>query len=127
MFLSTKKQLRLDVLYKLESKKLTRKEAQTILNVSERTLRRYIKKYREKGVLSLRHGNQGKAPANRLPENLKEQVMHLVRERYYDFNMLHCLEKLKTNHGLEVKRETFRKWCHEIGCVKRPKKKRSKP
>ena len=41
--------------------------------------------------------------------------------------MLHCLEKLESEHGIKIKRETFRKWCHEINFVKRAKRRRSKP
>lgn len=119
--------MKLELLHKLETKKMTTLEVITILNISERTLRRYIKKFREKGILSFQHGNEGRPPKNRSSLHVKEKVQSLVKELYYDFNMLHCLEKLKTEHGIEIKRETFRKWCHEINCVKRAKRKRSKP
>lgn len=29
--------------------------------------------------------------------------------------------------GIDIKRETFRSWCHEIGMVKKAKKRRSRP
>ena len=45
--------------------------------------------------------------------------MELVERDYFDFNMTHCLEKLRANHGLQVKYETFRKWCHEKKLVKK--------
>ena len=123
---NAQEQLKIDVLYKLDRNKMNFHEALMVLGVSERTLRRYLKKYREKGILFVRHGNQGRAPKNRLPENLKRRVQNLVKEKYYDLNMLHCLEKLRSEHGIDIKRETFRKWCHEINCVKRARRRRSK-
>ena len=94
VLLSAKKQLILDVIYKLESKKINTKEALLLLGVSERTLRRYVKKYRKEGVLFLKHGNQGRTAVNRLPSDLKVHVQRLVKEQYFDFNMSHCLERL---------------------------------
>ena len=40
--------------------------------------------------------------------------------------MLHCLEKLAQLESIDLKRETFRKWCHEIKMVKHAKRRRSK-
>lgn len=124
---SSQDHLKIEILYKLDNNKMNFHEAAMVLGVSERTLRRYLKKYRENGLLFIHHGNRGRIPKNRLSEELKRQVQNLVKEKYYDLNMLHCLEKLKIEHGIEIKRETFRKWCHEINCVKRAKRRRTKP
>lgn len=126
VLLNAKKQLILDVLHRIETEKLEPSEAALVLGISIRTLRRYRKRYRETGVRFLRHGNQGRSPVNRLSSEFKERVQSLIRERYFDFNMLHCRERLLRDHGIDVKRETLRKWCHEIGHVKRPKRKRAR-
>jgi hypothetical protein len=75
----------------------------------------------------VKHGNYQKAPMNKISDELKIKTQNLVRDKYFDFNMLHCLEKLSENEQLQLKRETFRKWCHEIKMVKRAKKRRAKP
>lgn len=124
LFTDARTQLKIEIIHKIEMKKMNVKEARLILGVSERTLRRYLQKYRERGLISLQHGNKGRAPRNRSPVARKLQVQQLVKDLYYDLNMLHCIEKLRTEHGIHVKRETFRKWCHEINCVKRAKRKR---
>ena len=79
------------------------------------------------GFTAVTHKNRKRPPANRTDAELKVKVLKLVQERYYDFNMLHCLEVLKSRHQIEVGRETFRKWCHENQLVKRKKRRRSKP
>jgi transposase-like protein len=43
-------------------------------------------------------------------------------DKYFDFNMTHCLEVLKSEHNIIVKYATFRKWCHEKQMVKRWKR-----
>jgi transposase len=116
----------LEVIAKVEAKKLTRFEAETLLQISNRTLKRYLQDYREEGIAFIRHGNKSRAPKNKLAPDLKRQVQNLMKEKYFDFNMVHAIEKLR-EEGIDIKRETFRSWCHEIGLVKRAKKRRSKP
>lgn len=124
--MSVQEQLELDVVVKISSGLISRKQGQKILNVSERTLRRYLRDYQLQGVLFVKHGNCNRAPANRSDDDLKKSVQQLVRDKYYDFNMLHCLEKLKQAEGISLQRETFRGWCHEIKMVKRAKRRSAK-
>lgn len=120
-----KAQLKLDVITKVEQGKIPRKQARQILGKSERTLERYIASFRKEGVVFVRHGNQGKKPRNRIDDDLKQKVQALVRNKYFDFNMTHCLEKLREEEKLLIRAETFRKWCHEIHHVKRKKRRRA--
>jgi hypothetical protein len=124
--LNSQDQLTIDVVTKVASAKLERKDACLILNVSQRTLERYLREFRINGIYFVKHGNYKKTPVNKTNSHLKEKVLQLVREQYFDFNMTHCLEKLK-EHGFHVKREVFRKWCHEIKFVKKQKRRRGAP
>lgn len=126
ILLRAQDQLKLDILYKIETQKLTRSEGRLLLNVSERTLRRYLERYRKKGLLGIRHGNCLRRPLNKINDDFKRQIQELIKGKYYDFNILHMQEKLKENHNVIVKRETLRKWCHELKLVKREKRRRSK-
>lgn len=123
--MTTQEQLTLDVIVKIIANEISRKQGQQILNVSERTLRRYLCAYSKKGPLSIKHGNYNKKPANRSDQGLKKKVQTLVQEVYFDFNLTHLSEKLVSEHGIHIKREVLRLWCHEIKMVKRSKKKRS--
>lgn len=124
--MNTKDQLKLDVLVKVVSGEMGRTTAQSILNISQRTLERYLSAYRAKGPLAVKHGNYQRSPHNKLSHGLKLRVQTLVKEKYFDFNMSHLLEKLVQNEEIILKRETLRKWCHEIKYVKRSKKRRAK-
>jgi hypothetical protein len=79
--------------------------------------------------LWVKHGNSERVPSNRADAELKKRVQELVKNKYYDFNMTHCLEKLRKDEGVsseDLKRETFRLWCHEIKMVKRAKRRSAK-
>ena len=102
--------------------KVSRKEAAEILEVRERTISRIARRIERKGMLAAVHGNRGRAAWNRKHDELKGTVMRLVKERYFDFNMTHCLEKLKAEHGFALSYETLRQWCHEQKMVKRQKR-----
>lgn len=125
VYLKTKDQLKLDLIYKVSSGQMGRKEAQELLEISQRTLERYLHQFREKGILAARHGNCSRKPANKTPDSLKALVQDLMKQKYFDFNMLHALEKIREELGTDLKRETFRKWCHEIGMVKHRHRRRA--
>lgn len=124
--MSAREQLELDIVVKVSTGTISRKDGQKILNVTERTLRRYLRDYEKSGVLFVTHGNRGRAPVNKTQAPLREQVQKLVKEKYFDFNLTHCLEKLAKDEQLTINRETFRQWCHEIKMVKRAKRRGSK-
>ena len=123
--MTAQEQLKLDIIVKIIANEISRKQGQQILTVSERTLRRYLSDYEKSGPLSIKHGNYNKKPVNQTDEGLKKKVQELVKETYFDFNLTHLNEKLVSVHGIKVKREVLRLWCHEIKMVKRSKKKRS--
>jgi hypothetical protein len=79
----------------------------------------------KKGLFGMVHGNRERAPSNKKPDAFKKDVMRLVEEKYFDFNMTHCLEVLKESHGLEIRYATFRRWCHDRHLVKRRKRSKS--
>lgn len=124
--LSAREQMKLEILVKVTTGLMTSKTGALILDVDGRTFRRYLKAYREKDVLSIKHGNSLKRPHNKTNDHIKKEVLELIKDKYFDFNILHLQEKLQ-EEGHKIKRETLRKWCHEIGMVKRSKRRRSHP
>ena len=50
-----------------------------------------------------------------MPETLQARALELVRERYADFGPTLAQEKLRELHGVDVARETLRKWMAGAG------------
>lgn len=126
IILDSKSQLTLDIIAKVSEGKITILNATKLLNLSQRTIERYLNQYHSHGVRFIIHGNTGKKPSNKISDTLRLSVQALIKDKYYDVNLQHLSELLAENEGIQVKRETLRKWAHDIHHVKRAKKRRSK-
>jgi len=124
--MNSKAQLTVDIIAKVAAGKITVANASKLLKKSRRTIERYLQRYRQVGMQFVIHGNTGKEPANKTPDSLKQMVQQLIRDKYYDVNLLHLGELLETNEQITVKRETLRNWAHDIHHVKRAKRRRSR-
>jgi transposase len=83
--------------------------------VSYRQALRLKAKVKAEGLAALCHGNRGRAPHNRCEEALRERVLALSRERYFDFNDSHFVEMLGREEGIVLSRETVRRWRRGAG------------
>ena len=123
--MDSKAQLTVDVIAKVVEGKISINNASKLLNKSRRTIERYLKKYQQVGIQFIVHKNVGKSPANKIPNELKRAVQSLIKQKYFDVNLVHLRELLEDNEKIQVKRETLRSWAHEIHHVKRAKRRRA--
>ena len=105
--------------------KITLREAGEKIGVSYRQAKRIRRAIRERGIKALVHGNRGRPSNNRLKGSLREKVLELSREVYWDFNDTHFTEKLRECEGIDLNRETVRKLRREAGTA--PKRRRRGP
>lgn len=124
--MDSKAQLTVDVVVKVAEGKITIVNAAKLLNKSRRTIERYLQRYQKVGIQFVIHLNTGKTPVNKTPDSLKRKVQALIKEKYFDVNLMHLAELLEVNENIMVKRETLRFWAHDIHHVKRAKRRRSK-
>lgn len=120
-------QLKLDIISMLNAKNISVDQARQALGVSERSIMRYWAKFLKEGPVFVFHGNHGRTPVNKITSELSTKAMALIKEKYFDFNMTHALEKLAADEGIKINRETFRKICHEQGMVKKAKRRKQHP
>ena len=84
---------RQEIILRAYAKKISWIEAAEILGYSPRHLRRIREKYDEVGFDGLMDGRLGRTSPRRTPVAIVEQVLELYRERYFDFNVTHFVEK----------------------------------
>lgn len=84
------------------------KEAASIMGISERQAWRILKAYREQGASALTHGNRRRRPPNAIPEEQKQEVIHLARTIYAGLNHTHFSEILSEREGIVLSRSTVR-------------------
>ena len=76
--------------------------------------------------MGLQHGNKRKIPVNKAPDQLKIQVLKIVKDRYYDFNVTHTQEMLAKHEGIKVSYSLLYSWCREAKLIKRSKRRHAK-
>ena len=115
----------LEIMQRIEEKRLTQKEGAEMLRISERHVRRLMRAYRQDGEKGMISKRRGKMSNNRIGPEVIQQVLELIYERYEDFGPTLAHEKLTEVHGLEISRESLRRIMIEEGIWKPRKVKRS--
>jgi len=113
--MSRKEARALHIIHQALDKKITQVEAAAIIGLSDRQIRRLIKRVRIEGDDGICHRARGKTSNHRIPSRVREKALELFRERYTDFNLAHATEKLGELHEITVSDETLRLWLNESG------------
>ena len=126
--MSAKELRRSEVLSRVKRGELKLSEAAELLEISYRQVKRLKKRYGEGGTKALVHGNVGRT-SNRADHERRQQVLELVREHYSGepherFGPTLASEHLAADHGLEVPRETLRRWMLAAGLWSRRRKRK---
>jgi hypothetical protein len=101
---------RLEVLLRVQSGRLRVTDACELIGMQRRQLFRLLRGLKQDGPVSLISKRRGRPSNNRLPPEVREMAVSLVRDRYADFGPTLAAEKLAELHGCEVSRETLRGW-----------------
>ena len=110
---------RLVALKKAKKKLITQKEAAKELGITERQVRRLLKALRRRGDKAVVHALRGEPSNRKLPIEQEEQAMKILRDPVYQgFGPTLASEYLRKKHGLEVSKETLRKWMCKGGIWK---------
>ena len=122
--MSTKEISRLEVMQRLSRKQMNQKEAGTILGLSVRQIKRWLRAYREKGTAGLVSKHRGRKGNNRLPEEVKKQALNLLKTKYQGFGPTLAHEKLVEKEKLKLSDESVRQLMIAEGMWKARKAKK---
>ena len=100
--------------------------ATELLDLSRRQVQRLKQRYQAHRADWVFHGNQGRPPANRIPDPIRRQVLALAREKYAGFNDCHFHEKLVREEHLELSRPSVRRILRQAGQPSPQKRRPSK-
>lgn len=107
--MSAKEINRLEVMQRLNKKQMSQKEAGTILSLSTRQIKRLLKAYRLAGARGLVSKQRGRKSNNRLSEEIKRQVLDVLKSKYQGFGPTLAHEKLVEKEQLQLSKESVRK------------------
>ena len=106
---------RIEVLTEVLAGRRTTESAAGVLGVSLRQTQRLLARYQDGGGAALIHRSRGRTASNRLNDGVREYVLELVRQNYRDFGPTLAAEVLLERHGVDVSRETVRRWMSGAG------------
>jgi transposase len=91
-----------DVLLKAMAKKITWWAAAEIIELTDRTMRRWRERPEEGGCAGLADRRKGRPSPRAIPVATVEKGLGLYQETYYDLNIRQFCEKLRDEHGIEL-------------------------
>ena len=101
---------KLEILLKVNQKKMTQVDAAKALNLSTRQVQRLCVALKNQGVTALVSAQRGKPSNHQLPEITKATIKKLiVSERYKGFGPTFMGETLESEHGIKISREALRR------------------
>lgn len=103
-------------------KKIDQKEAASLLGLSTRQVRRIASGIKNNGDGFVTHKARGKPSNNSKSESLRQKVLKLYSQKYYDFGPTLATEKLDSLDGIKIGIETLRRWLIASGIYKRKRK-----
>ena len=109
----------LDWLRRAKEGSISQREAAQKMGVSDRWVRKLLKRMVKQGDAVVVHGLRG-CPSNRkLPPETQRQALKILKQPdWHDFGPTFASQQLAKRHGIEVSDETVRKWMIEAGLWK---------
>lgn len=101
---------RVHVLHQVRDKRITQAAAGTMLGLTDRQVRRLLRRMEQAGDQGLVHRGRGKPSNRRLAAPVKAKVLRLYATRYGDFGPTLAAEKLAERDGITLSAETLRGW-----------------
>jgi len=115
---------RLHIAKQVLKKELKQIEASEVLGISDRQIRRIIKREREEGDKGIIHKLRGKVSKRRIRGQIRARVIGLYKKSYRGFGPTFAVEKLSEINEIEISRETLRNWLIEEGLWERCRKRK---
>jgi transposase len=122
LLMSSTESKRLHIIEQIQQKKITQIEGAKTLGMSERQLRRLIRSYEQNGLQALISKKRGCASNRSYPNEHKQKILGIVQARYSDFGPTLATENLAERDGIQLGKETLRRWLIEAKLHK-PKRK----
>jgi transposase-like protein len=115
---------RLHVIHRVIQGELTQVEATELISLSERQIRRIVRRIQQEGDEGILHKSRGRQSGRKTPKKLGESIVELYRRKYQGFGPTLTSEKLQEIEGIEVSKETVRTLLIESGDWQKGRKRR---
>ena len=94
---------RISIIQSVIDKKRTQKEAAKALNISDRQIRKLVKRFKEEGPESVKHKNKFNKPSHTFSDDFKQKIIKLkLSEDYIDTNFSHFKDLLEERENIKI-------------------------
>ena len=107
---------RAEFLKQIENGKMTQIDAARMLGISDRQMRRIVRRFRMYGIQGIKRIRV--ESKRKFSEDFRKKVKKLLEETYPTFGPTLAGEMLEIDQGLKVNKETIRQWMKEAGLWK---------
>ena len=111
-----------DVFKRWKRKELSQRQAAFLLDVSDRTFRRYVARYTKEGIEGLADRRIGRRSHLRASDEEVRQVRDLYRDRYQGRNVKHFYEVYKERHGGKRSYGWVKNCLYKAGLARKPRR-----
>jgi len=109
----------LDWLKRAKEGSVSQREAAQKMGVSDRWVRKLLKRMVKQGDGVVVHGLRGRPSNRKLPLETQRQALKILKQPdWHDFGPTFASQQLAKQHGIDVSDETVRKWMIEAGLWK---------
>lgn len=91
-----------EVIKRLSEGHINKATASVKIGCTIRHISRLLIKYKAEGKEAFSHGNKGRKPAHAIPDKIKQEIVTIYNNKYWDANLTHSCELLKRNDGICV-------------------------
>jgi transposase len=110
---------KLEWLKRARDKVISQREAAEKIGVSERWVRKLLRRMKKQGDRVVVHGLRGRASNRKLAADVQARAMKILKQRdWQDFGPTFAAEQLAKRHEIKVSDETLRQWMIEAGIWK---------
>ena len=94
---------RINIIQSVIDKKRTQKEAANALNLSDRQIRKIVKRYKEDGPDGIKHKNKSNKPYHSFDDKFKNKIIELkLSNDYKDTNFSHFRDLLEERENIKI-------------------------
>jgi transposase len=111
-----------EVILRAMAKRISWWQAAEIIGISDRSLRRWKRRYEKQGFDGLFDRRRGKPSPRQVSMAQAEEVLRLYQEKYADLNVRHFHEKLGEVHGIKLSYTWVKLALQGAGLVKKGRK-----
>jgi len=110
---------KLEWLKRAKDKVISQREAAERMGISERWVRKLLRRMKKQGDRVVLHGLRGRASNRKIAAKVQARAIGILRQPdWHDFGPTFASEQLAKRHGIAVSDETLRQWMMQAGLWK---------